>query len=213
MCSGTYWENSHPRKLTKLLCEEFLLGFCFIGVMDWTIAHLELSLYPLSSSPLRSGWYPLAQCSYLSLTWLVFLVWLASMPSPRISVNNLGVPMSHLVSISYQIWLEGPYHWVRRTLLKFGKFQGFRGSLPWAWIEARPLWHIWTIFLTFYFHFISLNRILLHGHYLHGKLGNIFKKMRALLLSSTHWNLGLLVKKKEQILSRPLRFSATASAS
>lgn len=68
-------------------CPEFLLGFCYIGMIDWIIGHkVELSLVLLLS--LEFGLISCGSKPQPFNCMLVFLVWPAPILSPLISMNN-----------------------------------------------------------------------------------------------------------------------------
>lgn len=113
------WDNMH-RVLTtwKVHCQEFLLGFYYIGIIYLMIAYIiELNFQPLSLTQ-RSSWYHVVQSS-----------------NHMVGLSDMGCPhMSHL-SINYQVCSKGPTM-NNKTLQSLRKFQGFRGRTE---TKARPL--------------------------------------------------------------------------
>lgn len=111
---------ANQRSSPKSRNPKFLLGFHYVGMIDWILAHVvELTLQPLllwgDQGDITLKVQPVNGWSF----------WCDQSPSWVFSLAQTTT-MSHLVSINYQAWSEG-LPWVTRPLQFLGKFQGFGG--------------------------------------------------------------------------------------
>lgn len=69
---------------TDLWCPEFLLGYHYIGLIDWSIGHVIELILPLPSPPWRLSRYHVG-------------------PEPQPSLS-LSITLSHLIGMYYGAW-------------------------------------------------------------------------------------------------------------
>lgn len=92
--------SSPTRKLNKLWCSEFLLGFHYVGMIDchhcphdWAQSPVPLPFWKMS------GWYHMAQRPSLLITWWIFPTW----PAPRLESIWGSFNSGTLTLVSFQL--------------------------------------------------------------------------------------------------------------